>query len=512
MLPSPKHTVVGVISLAFVFASPVWSRSSKPSGQTSVQVEMHTSTTSFAPDADIKGSTMSANTVTKTTTTATNAPKTTTAPATAAVNTPDPAQIEKINQYMKELRGQDSYTWPRAAKGIHELNPNLAVPASVLNRMVRIAYAPAERERTRSGWLTACTSQNNALDALANLGLQAHSTIPHLVRLSHRVCIHEHLAQAMGEVGEPDADQLAQIAAGLSDKDPDARQAAVEYLSNEKQTPELIRTLGRAMNDANSGVRLSALQGLERFQPEGEGRIPVLAAYLKDPSPQIRERALYMIGQLGPGAHAAVAPLRQALHDSDPLIALESAKYLAKVDPQDDDLITTLIAFTKKKDTAAARQAIELLQSLEIHEARIDNALEPFRRQESLKQRLNKTDSGMTPEKLADNARTLKIQRLRVASRIVRGEAVNVAKSFHSDVGRIYCWTEVSISTPPAGISYRWYRDGHLAHEDEFEVSSATQTLWSSSPVRAGHWKVDVTPSGSSEPLATAVFSITKRQ
>lgn len=494
------------IATAFLLPNVLWAKS----GKTGVQLEMHSSTASYALDGNIKGAATSTATVTSSTSAAAAKGSTTT---TAAAGTPDSSQVDKINQYMRELRSADSASWPRAAQAIRSLNPNLAVPPSILIRMVKIARAPADRQKTRSGWITICVAQNDALDALARFGPQAHAAISDLVKLTHRLCIHEHVVQALDQIGTPDQEQLAQISRGMNDKDPEARQAAVEYLAKTNATPEVIQTLGRAMNDSSSGVRLSALQALEEIHPEGEGRIPLLAGFLKDSSPDIRERALYMIGQLGPDAKPAVPLLHQALHDSDPLIALEGAKYLAKIDPQDEDLLKSLIAFTKNKMSGESEQAAELLQSLNIHEALIDNALEPYRKQETLRQRVNKTASGMTPEELAENNRAVKIRRVRMASRIVQNQPVNIAKSFAVSVGRVYCWTEVSVSTTPATLSYRWYRNGKLQRQDLQDITATSQSLWSSSPVHSGSWKVEIAPAGTSaaQPLATAVFTITSR-
>ena len=484
-------------------AAPLFARS----GHTTVQMELHKSTAPYALDANMQNSTTAGMTANV---------KTSTAPAevkgSTATASPDGSQVDKINLWIHELKSKDSAAWPAAAANIHALNPGLEIPPSILKRLVRLAYVPADREKTRGGYITTCVVQGRALDALAAFGSQAHSQIPLLVRLTHRVCIHEHVVQALDQIGSPDSDQLTQIAAGLDDKDPEARQAAVEYLGAGESTPEVVRILGRALNDPNSGVRLSALQALEKAHPEGGGRLPLLAPFLKDPSPEIRERAIYMIGEIGADSRAAVPLLHEALHDGDPLIALQSAKYLAKIDPQDDELLTTLIAFTKKKNSDAAAQAASLLQSLNIHEARIDNALAPYRSQESLRERINESGAGLTPEQLAENARTLKVDRVRVASRIVQDLPVGVAKVFPAGVGRVYCWTAVSVSTPPASVSYRWYRDGKLAHEDELALSTSSQGLWSTSIVRPGHWKVDISPAGVKEPIATAVFTVSKHQ
>lgn len=391
---------------------------------------------------------------------------------------------------------------------------NAAAPVTpaapeTLHRLVRRARVPAISHRVKSGWISDCNDQNAALDALAALGPAAHAVIPDLVRLTHRTCIHDHVMNALDVIGSPDASQIAAIAGGMEDRDPEARQAALDYVMQEaKPTQASIRMLGRAMNDSDSGVRLSALQALEQIHPEGEGRLPILAGFMKDPSVEIRQRALYMVGKLGPDAHSAIPLLRQALNDPEPVIALVSAQILAQIDPWDDVLIATLTRYAKRKDGAVGPQAAELLESLNVHNASVDAALDTYRKQEALNGRLRDALSDTSPEELAENARSLKVNHLRVATSIVDNQPVHTGRAFPAKVGRLYCWTEVAISSPPATVIHRWYRNGKLEHEAYLEVNDPVSPLWSSHPVRAGDWKVTVTPAGAKDPLATAVFHV----
>ncbi len=486
-------------------------------GKTTVDLELHKSTLSFSPAGAIRSS--SATAVTAEPDNSEKLARLTLqlrAPATRSrlqaiseLGTMGPSAKADLPPLGELLT--DRYAGLDAARAIHKIDPSHSVPTVTLGRLVHRAKAPPEREKVRTGFITRCESQAQALDVLAALGPAAHSVIPELVKLSHRLCVHEHVVAALSQIGSPDPAQLKEIASGLRDKDAEARQAAVEYLAKSGPGEETIRTLGKAMNDPNSGVRLSALQALEEVHPEGEGRLPLLAAFFRDPSPDIRERVVYMVGQLGQDARAAIPLLEQALKDPEPAIALTSAKLLAKINPQDDRLITTLIGFMRNQGSAQAMQSAQLLQSLNIHEARVDSALEPFRAQQALWQRISKA-SNTAPEQLAENARTLKVENLRIATSIVQDQPVNVARHFPADVGRVYCWTEVSVSSFPASITHRWYRNGRLQKDEYLEVNAAQVKVWSSANARQGQWKVDVLPAGGNEPIATAVFTVGKKK
>ena len=399
-----------------------------------------------------------------------------------------------------------------AAVAIGKIDRTALIPPSPLHRLIERARMPAERDRVKTGWITNCVSQNAALDTLAALGLAAHSVIPELVRLTHRSCIHEHVVKALEAAGNPDATQMEQIARGLEDKDPEAREAALQYLSKSAEpNVQSIKTFARAMNDPNSGVRLSALQAMEEIHPEGEGRLRLLADFMKDPSSEIRARVLYMIGQWGSETTAAVPLLHSALQDPDPLIALTSAKLLSVINPEDHLLKAALIQKMSQKGSTQAVQAAQLLQSLNIHDAGVDAALEPYRNQAALSERLNGTLSDSSPEKVSEIARTIKVLHVRMASGIINDEPIHPARRFSSSVGRVYCWTEVSVASVPATLIHRWFRKGHLQHEEYLKVTSTRARLWSSAAARQGDWKVEIVPVPGNEVLATAVFTITAR-
>jgi len=485
-------------------------------GNTSVELEMHNSTSSLSPAAGIKSSTSAVVANEESDSDAFNR-------LTLQLKSPaDRTRLKAVDDLgamgpkskpdlpALTLLLTDRAAGLDAARAIHKIDPSYVIPPAILTRLIHRAKVPPERERVHTGWITRCEPQAQALDTLAALGSASRSVIPDLVKLTHRLCVHEHVVQALDQIGSPDEAQLAQISGGLQDKDPEARQAAVEYLAKSNPNEQTIMTLGRAMNDSNSGVRLSALQALEEIHPEGEGRLPLLRDFYKDPSPEIRERVIYMVGQMKPDSEASIPLLHEALKDPEPTIALTSAKILADINPQDELLITVLIDFMKEKGTAEALQAGQLLESLHIHEARVDAALEPYRAQQALWNRISSASSGTPPEQLAENSRTLKIDNLRIASSIIQDQPVHVARHFPADVGRLYCWTEVSIATAPAAIIHAWYRNGRLQHKEYLEVTAPQVHLWSSAAVRSGDWKVDVLPVGSNEPLATAVFSVSK--
>jgi|GEM_PF-1061676 len=400
----------------------------------------------------------------------------------------------------------------QAATALQSVDPNFDIPAQTLTRLVKRASIPAEKERVKTGWMTTCEGQNAALQTLGALEAMAHPVIPDLVKLRHRNCIHEQVVSALDAIGTPDAQQMSQIAAGLHDKDPEARESAIEYLSKSAEpNAPYIRTLAHAMNDPVSGVRLAALQAMEVIHPEGEGRLSLVQELMRDPSTEIRQQTLYIVGQWGHDARSAIPLLEESLKDSDPLISLTAAKLLAGIDPENDQLISTLIKAMKNKGSAQAMQAAQLLDSLQLHDARIDAALEPYQTQKALWQRMNTALSSTSPEQLAEHSRTLKVDHVRMATAIVHDQPTHVARHFSTEDGRIYCWMDVSVSSAPATVIHRWYKDGHLHHSETLQINAPQTHIWSSTVARSGSWKVDILVPGATEPLATALFNVVKK-
>ncbi len=112
-----------------------------------------------------------------------------------------------------------------------------------------------------------------------------------------------------------------------------------------------------------------------------------------------------------------------------------------------------------------------------------------------------------TPAPAPSAQAVIKVEKLVVASGVENREATGAAASFGADVGLVYCWTKLSVDTPPAKIKYVWSMGGQKVSEYDMEIKAAGR-WWASKKVTPGSWKVEVL-SESGEALGSAEFTVT---
>ena len=117
------------------------------------------------------------------------------------------------------------------------------------------------------------------------------------------------------------------------------------------------------------------------------------------------------------------------------------------------------------------------------------------------------TPAPQTPAEKQPAASVVKIEKLVVATGVENREATGAAASFGADVGLVYCWTKLSVDTPPAKIKYVWSMGGQKVSEYDMEIKAAGR-WWASKKVTPGSWKVEVL-SESGEALGSAEFTVT---
>lgn len=394
------------------------------------------------------------------------------------------------------------------ARALNQVDPAATVPPDLLNRLIRRAKQAPVRHKAGSGWTTQCVSQTDALETLAALGAIARSVQPPLVRLSNKACVQGAAVAALKQIGIPGPESLPEVLRGLSDTDADVRQATLDYIQTARPTSQdVVLLVARALNDPVSGVRLSALEALEKIHPEGEGRLPLIAPFLKETSRDVRERAIAFVGSLGSEVRSTVPLLMEALKDSDPSLRLSAARFLAKADPKNDAMVTTLLSLAQEPGNAAGESAADVLRELPRRDTRIERALAPYRQLER-RRKVQEAWLRSTPEQRQENARSLKVLSIKMASEIIDDKPVKVTRHFSAHPGPVHCWTEVSVSTGPAGLKHVWYRDGKRIKEHPLEMIDTVDHVWSTESPRKGHWKVEVRSDSATEPLATIQFSV----
>jgi HEAT repeat protein len=154
----------------------------------------------------------------------------------------------------------------------------------------------------------------HAADALAAIGPAARTALPALRKLltGQQVALRLHAANAIGDIGQVDEEAVGDLTNALKDKDENVRRESAEALGKigpaaASASPALVELLG---DDAGS-VAVHAAWSLGRIGPAA---VLHLIAALKTPEKHL---AIMVLGDIGPAAKAAAAPLAELLSEKD---------------------------------------------------------------------------------------------------------------------------------------------------------------------------------------------------
>jgi HEAT repeat protein len=130
--------------------------------------------------------------------------------------------------------------------------------------------------------------------------------------------------------GDP-AKAAAAARAGLVEKKPDVRSAALRALLELGPVPEDLPALVRLLRDRDEAIREAAVHCLGKLGPAAKETVPQLVKLLtNDGVGEVRIAAAVALGEIGPGALSAVAKLQQAVRD-DRVVEPAARKTLEKL-------------------------------------------------------------------------------------------------------------------------------------------------------------------------------------
>ncbi len=92
---------------------------------------------------------------------------------------------------------------------------------------------------------------------------------------------------------------------------------------------------------------------IERLKANREQFQPYLLEIVKDPEAEseMLSRAVFLLGAIGTDAIDAVPTLRQQMHiDSDPFVRVELSEAILKIQPEDEEAVSTLVECLKHSD------------------------------------------------------------------------------------------------------------------------------------------------------------------
>jgi HEAT repeat protein len=117
--------------------------------------------------------------------------------------------------------------------------------------------------------------------------------------------------------------------------------------------------MNRARARTTLVIALLTVSGCNREQ-----RGPILAggrevkswiADLRDPSPQVRRKAVLKLGNVGDSDPAAAVGLAEALHDSDPTVRRNAVSAVAKLRKPNEEIMASLRVMVDRESDARVR-------------------------------------------------------------------------------------------------------------------------------------------------------------
>jgi hypothetical protein len=108
------------------------------------------------------------------------------------------------------------------------------------------------------------------------------------------------------------------------------------------------------------------------------------------------------------------------------------------------------------------------------------------------------------------DATTIEVSRMILCSGIENKEPSSDTENFDTDVGKIYCFTEIMNAVSPTTVTHRWFKDGKLMADVPLRVHGDRYRTWSSKQIitnAPGEWMVEVVDEAGNK-LSEKVFRI----
>jgi HEAT repeat protein/lysophospholipase L1-like esterase len=227
-------------------------------------------------------------------------------------------------------------------------------------------------------------------------------------------------ARALGRVGDAALVAVPALIAHLADADERVRWRAAEALDSIGPRADSVAPLARLVHDASCPGRGLAAEELGRVGAEAVAAVPDLIGAASDPRPDVRWRAVWALGQIGPRASMAVPALRTALEDD--ALRWRAAEALGEIGPAALTAEPSLLALLHDSSSSVRWRAATALGSIGARDAAPELAAAASDAAENV--RLAAVTSLVELRAQAEVAEPALLQALRDPDRRIRQQAV----------------------------------------------------------------------------------------
>jgi HEAT repeat protein len=175
-------------------------------------------------------------------------------------------------------------------------------------------------------------------------------------------------AHFLGAVGAGGGRRTGRLVDALADPHPRVRAAAAASLGKvaDGSTAQALRRTAEA--DSSEDVRAEAVEAVTLVDPEGDESFATVRRALRDPSPVVRERAVFAVAALCGGATSrldrAMPDLIGALSDSRPAVRVAAAQSLATLGGRATNALSALRGLLDDESLFVRARALAALDAI----------------------------------------------------------------------------------------------------------------------------------------------------
>jgi HEAT repeat protein len=166
----------------------------------------------------------------------------------------------------------------------------------------------------------------------------------------------------LAEMGTEAKEAIPALRGALEDKNPTFRESALLAIC--RIEPDRIAELTPAAIRLSNWQSSSPHDVIQTLQTRAGEVTPVLVQGLRDPDPQYRLRAGFLLMNLGPAARSAVPELRVALENKEPVVRILAAITLARINPQTEGIVPVLRSGLAFNDYAVRQEVLHSIGSM----------------------------------------------------------------------------------------------------------------------------------------------------